>query len=89
MSMNVVRDELKRFERELDRFNDVVRSGVSALEKEHEKIDGIWRDDFRKVYDARWASFGTHAKKYSGREAAKYSSFIRGKIQRIEQYLNG
>ena len=78
-----------RFEAELQRFNDSLKQGVWALEREHDRVDGIWRDDFRKQYDARWKAFGDHAKRYTSNEAQRYSAFIRSKIQRVAQYLHG
>ena len=89
MSINEVHQALRQFERDLERFNDSIKSGVAALEREHDSISGIWHDDFRKQYDTRWKAFGDNVKKYSSRDAGKYVAFVKTKIQRVEQYLNG
>ena len=89
MSMDQVRDELRRFERDLERFNGTMQAAVNALQKSHEQVDGLWRDSFRQEYDRRWNAFGTNMSSYLGREAHKYESFVKSRIMHVSRYLGG
>lgn len=89
MSMDEVHRELMQFRRELERFHGSVRSSLQSLEREHDRVNSMWRDSFRKDYDRQWADFGKHMDSYLARDAEKYMSFLSSKINQVEAYLRG
>lgn len=89
MSMDEVDRELKRFLRDLEHFNATLRSSTSSLAKEHQKVSGMWNDEFAKTYQRRWQTFARDMERYQKGEAGKYESFIKGKIRQVGQYLRG
>lgn len=87
MSMDDTHRELRVFARELEKFNESVRSSVNALQREHDRISGIWNDRFRKEYDRRFDAFKLHMDRYLSQDAKKYERFIKLKGQQIGRYL--
>lgn len=88
-TMDDAHRELQQFARELEKFNGALQSSVAALTREHQRVSGLWQDQFRKEYDTRWNEFARHMESYQGRDAQRYASFLKTKIRQLGRYLNG
>ena len=87
MSMDEVMTSLRTFERQLDQLTQTMQASVKALEHEHDRVSGLWRDSFSADYQRRWSTFDRHMKEYLTRDAPKYKSFLAVKIRQLSAYL--
>jgi len=87
MSMDDTHRKLRRFKKDLESFNSALRNGVTALQKAHEGVSPLWRDEFRAEYDRRWRSFSKGVQHYLNRDMHKYTRFLDTKIRHIARYL--
>lgn len=89
MSMDEQFEQMKLFDTELHRFNGVLSAGMHDLEKAHELVSPLWKDEMRRKYDALWSPFHEHMQLYIAREAPAYADFLRTKIRHLREYLHG
>ena len=89
MSMDDVHRELIQFRKELERFHSTISASLKSLNREHDRVDGMWNDAFRKDYDRRWSDFGHKMDQYLSRDAGQYTGFLDSKIRQVEAYLRG
>jgi uncharacterized protein YukE len=85
--MDEVMQALRAFERQLDNLTATMQTSVSALEREHQKVSGVWRDSFSTDYHRRWSQFDRHMQDYLKKDAPKYKSFLGAKIRQLSTYL--
>ncbi|HEY1015526.1 MAG TPA: hypothetical protein VGE07_22650 [Herpetosiphonaceae bacterium] len=89
MSMDETFEQMQRFDRALNDFNEHLRQSVSELARSHAAVDPLWRDSFRRQYDAEWAHFQEAMIRYINREAPNYAQFLRDKLIQLRRYLYG
>lgn len=87
--MNEQLDRLRAFQRQLISFNKALRQSMHDLEKSHDHVDPMWRDDMRKDYDKQWKPFHEMLVNYNKREGPRYVEFLSIKIHALERYLSG
>ena len=78
---------LREFERELDDFTNAMQDASRGLEREHNRVRGLWNDSFSKTYHSRWNTFDQHMTRYLRTDAPKYRQFLRTKVRQLGQYL--
>lgn len=88
MSMDDTYNELRRFAKELEEFNETLNDSVKALTDAHDQLDGLWQDAFRREYDQRWDSFSKEMDRYQSSVSNQYEEFLKDKIQQLKAYLN-
>jgi uncharacterized protein YukE len=89
VSMDEVMQALRSFERQLDGLTATMQGSVKALEREHQKVSGLWQDSFSRDYHRRWGEFDRHMKTYLQKDAPKYKAFLSTKIRQLRAYLHG
>ena len=80
--------QMKLFREAVLRFNESMHSSTLMLVAAHDRIDGLWRDDFRKEYDAQWGALRETLYDYFQFKAPRYEEFVDLKLQYLERYLN-
>lgn len=88
MSMDDTLAALRAFEADLDRLNEALAASVDGLRREHDHLDGLWNDDFARLYRRRWDTFEHHMEHYLRREAPRYGAFLRERIAHLRRYLS-
>ncbi len=81
--------QLQMFYRELNAFNQHLRDSIRDMERSHEAVDGLWRDEFRKDYDVQWEGYRQTIQHYSERRSFSYEQFLQDQLRNLEQYLFG
>lgn len=81
--------DLHRFHARLVRFDEELTAGLSELERQHEQIDPVWRDRFRREYDRRYEELSTPVGAYADSEADAFERFLAGQIRALRRYLDG
>lgn len=89
MSMDDVLQTMQRFEQELATFNDRLRTSFADLDQHHEQISGLWQDNMRRQYDARWSALEAHIQRYVAVDGGHYIEALREKLNAINGYLYG
>ena len=89
MSMDEQYFAMQNFRQLLAQFNDSLRSSVSQLEAEHDKVSPYWQDSWRKEYDAIWSPFEQTMKQYVNSEGPNYLEFLNIKSEALRRYLFG
>lgn len=78
---------LRQFDRELEEFTGAMADASLALEREHNRVKGLWQDSFARTYHGRWNAFNQHMTRYLRTDAPKYRAFLKLKIRQLGQYL--
>lgn len=81
--------QLQVFYRELEGFNQQLRASMQEMERCHDVVDGLWRDEFRKRYDAEWDTYKQTMRRYVERGSFSYEQFLRDQLRYLEHYLFG
>jgi len=87
--MNEQLDELKRFRQQLIRFDMALRRSMNELQKSHDRVAPLWRDDMRKDYDRQWTPLLEMLQHYDKHDGPRYVEFLSIKIFALERYLSG
>ncbi len=87
--MNEQLDHLLRFRDQLIRFNMALRRSMHDLQKSHDHVSPMWRDDMRKAYDRQWEPLLEMLQHYDKSDGPRYVEFLSIKINALERYLSG
>lgn len=87
--MDDVYSSLEQFQRDLESFNDRLKSSFEDLNKYHEKVNPHWNDSMRAEYDARWISLEEKMKQYVTVDGTTYTDILLHKVNIIKRYLYG
>ena len=79
-------EEVRRFAKELKRFNDDVQGKASALQARFTALAGTWQDQEQQKFAEEFITTMKVLKKFV-EVAEKHTPFLLRKAQRIEQYL--
>jgi uncharacterized protein YukE len=79
-------EEVRRFAKELKRFNDDVQSKAAALQARFSALGGTWQDQEQQKFAEEFITTMKVLKKFV-EVAEKHTPFLLRKAQRIEQYL--
>lgn len=79
-------EEVRRFAKELKRFNDDVQSKASALQARFTALGSTWQDQEQQKFAEEFVTTMKVLKKFV-EVAEKHTPFLLRKAQRIEQYL--
>ena len=85
--MDDVQRALRQFDHELAEFTQTMNDASRGLEREHNRVKGLWQDSFAREYHGRWNTFNQHMTRYLRTDAPKYRSFLKTKIGQLGQYL--
>ncbi|MDX6719626.1 MAG: hypothetical protein QOJ63_1880 [Solirubrobacteraceae bacterium] len=85
--MDDVMRALRDFDREFNDFTQVMNDASRGLEREHNRVRGLWHDSFSRTYHGRWNTFDQHMTRYLRNDAPKYRQFLQMKIRQLGQYL--
>lgn len=80
-------EEVRRFARELKRFNDDVQGKAAALHARFLALSGTWQDQEHEKFAEEFVITMKGLKKFV-EIAEKHTPFLLRKAQRIEDYLN-
>ena len=80
-------EEVRRFARELKRFNDDVQIRAGALQARFAALGGTWQDQENERFGEEFIATMKVLKKFV-EIADKHTPFLLRKAQRIEEYLN-
>jgi len=77
------------FRRDLAQFTEQMAASLAALHDHHAGLDGLWRDAFRRHYDATWEPLAQGVEAFRDHESPEYDRFLQEKIASLDEYLNG
>ncbi len=80
-------EEVRRFAKELKRFNDDVQAKAGALQARFAALSGTWQDQEHEKFAEEFVTTMKVLKKFM-EVAEKHTPFLLRKAQRIEQYLD-
>ncbi|QIF05155.1 WXG100 family type VII secretion target [Roseimicrobium sp. ORNL1] len=80
-------EEVRRFAKELKRFNDDVTVKAGALQARFNALASTWQDQEQEKFAEEFISTMKALKKFT-EIAEKHTPFLLRKAQRIEQYLD-
>jgi uncharacterized protein YukE len=80
-------EEVRRFAKELKRFNDDVAVRAAALQARFTALGGTWQDQEHEKFAEEFISTMKVLKKFVD-VSEKHTPFLLRKAQRIEQYLD-
>ncbi|MBX3255547.1 MAG: hypothetical protein KF862_15535 [Chitinophagaceae bacterium] len=87
--MDEVFNSLQLFQKELESFNDKLKSSFKDLHKNHEKVNPHWHDSMRNEYDMHWVSLDEKMKQYVNFEGDNYTDILIHKTSILRRYLYG
>lgn len=82
-------NNLQQFQRNLETFNDRLRSSFEDLNKNHENVNPHWQDSMRKDYDMHWVNLNDKMKQYVNVDGTNYTDVLRHKVSILRRYLYG
>lgn len=77
------------FYQTLHSFNLHLWNSFRDLSNQHNQVDPLWQDNFRKTYDAQWQAFEDKMVRYINAEAPNYDQFLFDKMHELRRYLEG
>ena len=80
-------EEVRRFAKELKRFNDDVQARAGALQSRFNSLGDSWQDQEHEKFAEEFVSTMKALKKFV-ETAEKHTPYLLRKAQRIEEYLN-
>jgi len=80
-------EEVRRFAKELKRFNDDVQSRAAALQARFTALGSTWQDQEAEKFAEEFITTMKVLKKFV-EVSEKHTPFLLRKAQRIEEYLN-
>lgn len=89
MGMDDVYSTMNIFEKELEEFNNNLKSSFDDLQHNHDIVSPIWDDSMRKEYDSKWLSLEEKINQYISIEGNNYVEILIEKIESIKGYLYG
>jgi len=89
MSLDDTFHALAQFGRELEAFDMTLRTSYHELRERHDAVDGIWRDETRRMYDRAMAEIESRLGQYLAGESERYEDFIRQKLRQLDAFLHG
>jgi hypothetical protein len=88
-SLDDTYERLLVFRRDLAQFTEQMAASLAALQDHHAGLDGLWRDTFRRRYDAAWEPLSAGVEIFRDHESPEYDRFLQEKIAALEEYLHG
>lgn len=87
-NMNDQYEQMGYFRDALIRFNDSLRASMRDLEKHHQELTPIWRDDdTSKDYHKQWQPLDEMMQRYIKYESLNYVEFLSLKHEALGRYL--
>ncbi len=80
-------EEVRRFAKELKRFNDDVQVKASALQARFASLGSTWQDQEAEKFGEEFVLTMKVLKKFT-EISEKHTPYLLRKAQRIEEYLN-
>jgi uncharacterized protein YukE len=80
-------EEVRRFAKELKRFNDDVQTRASALQSRCSALGGTWQDQEHEKFAEEFLATMKVLKKFV-EVADQHTPYLLRKAQRIEEYLS-
>ena len=80
-------EEVRRFAKEMKRFNDDIQTRASALQARFTALGSTWQDQEHAKFAEEFATTMKVLKKFV-EVAEKHTPFLLKKAQRIEDYLS-
>jgi uncharacterized protein YukE len=80
-------EEVRRFAKELKRFNDDVQVRASALQARFSALGGSWQDQEHEKFAEEFLATMKVLKKFT-EVSDKHTPYLLRKAQRVEEYLN-
>ena len=80
-------EEVRRFAKELKRFNDDVQTRASSLQARFAALGSTWQDQEHEKFAEEFVTTMKVLKKFT-EVSEKHTPFLLKKAQRIEEYLN-
>jgi uncharacterized protein YukE len=80
-------EEVRRFAKELKRFNDDVQVRASALQARFSALGGTWQDQEHEKFAEEFLATMKVLKKFT-EVSDKHTPYLLRKAQRVEEYLN-
>ena len=80
-------EEVRRFAKELKRFNDDIQVRASSLQARFTALGGTWQDQEHEKFAEEFISTMKVLKKFM-EVSEKHTPFLLRKAQRIEDYLD-
>jgi len=89
MSLDDTLEALERFLIELRTFDEMLRVSQHEMVRLHDQIDGLWRDEARRTYDAAMSDLRDALDRYAHSHSQQYESFMERKLAELRSYLHG
>jgi uncharacterized protein YukE len=80
-------EEVRRFAKELKRFNDDVQVRAASLQSRFNALGSTWQDQENEKFGEEFVATMKMLKKFM-EISEKHTPFLLRKAQRIEEYLN-
>lgn len=81
--------QMERFRHDLRAFNERLTAAARELAGAHERLAPLWRDSFRREYDALYAPWSERLEQYRNHEAPAFEQFLDQKAAALHRYLFG
>jgi hypothetical protein len=88
-NMDEVEEKLRSFILALQDFQESLSASVIDLQRCHESLDHLWRDEARRQYDQRFASLLDLLVHYSHVQGPGYIALLSDRHLSLLQYLRG
>ncbi len=89
MGMDDVYNTMNIFEKELEEFNNNLKTSFDDVQNHHQIVSPLWDDSMRKEYDSIWLSLEEKINQYISIEGGNYVEVLIEKIEAIKGYLYG
>ncbi len=80
-------EEVRRFAKELKRFNDDVQGKASALQARFASLSASWQDQEHEKFAEEFITTMKALKKFT-EVSEKHTPYLLRKAQRVEEYLD-
>lgn len=87
--MDEIYERANVLERELEKFNDLLRGGFDELQRSHTAVSPLWEDEMRREYDRSWNPLEESMEEYIKQVGPRYVDFLLERLQHLKAYLHG
>lgn len=87
-SLDEVFDQMRLFQRALQEFNAEVRASAAALNKSHEEVSALWRDEASLRYRQAYEPLAQSLDQYLQNSAPRFENFLDSKVRQLSRYLH-
>lgn len=89
MSLDEQYWRMKRFQEELNNFNEQLQISIKEVEAKYDNLNFVWQDEVRLKHDQEYLPSSEWLKHYITKKGPQCVEFLSNKLQVLERYLRG